>query len=254
MKMSVWWLSLACQQSVFQRYHSKTFIKMAAKANWHWNYVTFTLCIDIFGTLCRRHHLTCQNSKWSPQWGYLGKYMKYHSRARGSFLFFDRLFAHASSQNHTTDFYAVCIRTLTCHLLLWHNRCCCDVISLTDASLYRNSCTLSFFSQTTVVCQVIITVPVRLLFTTTCQFLKKTFNFFSFMCLKVAAQPLSEYAHILRLCRRFYPRDAMLAPCVCLSVCLSVSIGVLLKWLNESSWFLLWDLPSIYPSLCYEDI
>jgi len=139
---------------------------MAAKANWHWNYVTFTLCIDIFGTLCRRHHLTCQNSKWSPQWGYLGKYMKYHSRARGSFLFFDRLFAHASSQNHTTDFYAVCVRTLTCHLLLWHNRCCCDVISLTDASLYRNSCTLSFFSQTTVVCQVIITVPVRLLFTT----------------------------------------------------------------------------------------
>jgi len=87
MKMSVWWLSVACQQSVFQRYHSKTFIKMAAKANWHWNYVTFTLCIDIFGTLCRRHHLTCQNSKWSPQWGYLGKYMKYHSRARGSFLF-----------------------------------------------------------------------------------------------------------------------------------------------------------------------
>ena len=48
-KMSVW--SLACQQSVFHRYHSEKKIygsftcKMAAKASWHWNYVTVILCI-----------------------------------------------------------------------------------------------------------------------------------------------------------------------------------------------------------------
>jgi len=40
--MSVW--SLACQRSVFQRYHSEKHL-MAAKARWHWNYVTVTLCI-----------------------------------------------------------------------------------------------------------------------------------------------------------------------------------------------------------------
>jgi len=49
MKMSVW--SLACQQSVFQRYHSKKISKsfthtMAAKASWQWHYVTVTLCTD----------------------------------------------------------------------------------------------------------------------------------------------------------------------------------------------------------------
>ena len=48
MKMSV--RSLSCQQSVFQRYHSENIYesfthKMAAKASWHRNYVTVTLCI-----------------------------------------------------------------------------------------------------------------------------------------------------------------------------------------------------------------
>jgi len=48
MKMSVW--SLACRQSVFQWHHSEKHLsefthKMAAKASWHWNYVTVTLCI-----------------------------------------------------------------------------------------------------------------------------------------------------------------------------------------------------------------
>jgi len=37
---------------------------------------------------------------------------------------------------------------------------------------------------------------------------------------------------------------------VCLSVCLSVTIGVLSKRLEESSWFLAWELPSTYPTLC----
>ena len=49
---NVWMITIACQQSVFQRWHSEkhlsTFIthKMAAKASWHRNYVTVTLCIE----------------------------------------------------------------------------------------------------------------------------------------------------------------------------------------------------------------
>jgi len=48
-------MSHCAQQSVFQRCHSekniyKSFIhKMAAKASWHCNYVTVTLCIVDFG-------------------------------------------------------------------------------------------------------------------------------------------------------------------------------------------------------------
>jgi len=58
MKMSVW--SLACQQSVFQRcikakniYRSFTHM-MAAKASWHWNYVTVT---PIIRTLDSAHNI-----------------------------------------------------------------------------------------------------------------------------------------------------------------------------------------------------
>ena len=49
MKMSAW--SLACQQSVFfmditvKNIYQRFTHKMAAKASWHWNYVTLTLCI-----------------------------------------------------------------------------------------------------------------------------------------------------------------------------------------------------------------
>ena len=48
MKMSVW--SLACQQSIFQHYHGENIYEsfthnVAAKASWHWNYVTVALCI-----------------------------------------------------------------------------------------------------------------------------------------------------------------------------------------------------------------
>jgi len=31
-------------------------------------------------------------------------------------------------------------------------------------------------------------------------------------------------------------------------------VGVLLKWLNELGWFLAWELPSTYPTLCYREI
>ena len=41
---------------------------------------------------------------------------------------------------------------------------------------------------------------------------------------------------------------------VCLSVCLSVSCGVLSKRMNEWSWFLVWNLPSIYPTLFAKEI
>jgi len=51
----------------------------------------------------------------------------------------------------------------------------------------------------------------------------------------------------------YYPCDAMLARvlamALCLSVCLS-QVGVLLKWLEGSSWFLAGRLLSISPSLC----
>ena len=55
----------------------------------------------------------------------------------------------------------------------------------------------------------------------------------------------------------FYPRDAMIArvlamalcPCLCVSVCLS-QVGVLLKWLDRSRWFLAWMLLST--SVFYE--
>jgi len=55
----------------------------------------------------------------------------------------------------------------------------------------------------------------------------------------------------------FYPRDAMLARvlamALCPSVCLS-QVGVLLKWLDGSSWFLAWRLLSTSPTLCFKDI
>ena len=40
---------------------------------------------------------------------------------------------------------------------------------------------------------------------------------------------------------------------VCLSVCLS-QVGVLLKWLDGSSWFLAWRLLSTSPALCFKEI
>jgi len=53
----------------------------------------------------------------------------------------------------------------------------------------------------------------------------------------------------------FYPRDAMLWPYVCLSVSLCLSqVGVLSKRMNESSWLLVWELPSTYPVLCLKEI
>jgi len=50
MKMTAW--SLSCQWSAFQRYHCEKHLsefthKMAAKASWHWNYVTVTVCITL---------------------------------------------------------------------------------------------------------------------------------------------------------------------------------------------------------------
>jgi len=40
---------------------------------------------------------------------------------------------------------------------------------------------------------------------------------------------------------------------VCLYLCLS-QVGVLSKRMNESSWFLVWELPSTYPALCEKEI
>ena len=40
---------------------------------------------------------------------------------------------------------------------------------------------------------------------------------------------------------------------VSVSVCLS-EVGVILKRLNESGWFLAWELHSAYPTLCYKEI
>ena len=41
--------------------------------------------------------------------------------------------------------------------------------------------------------------------------------------------------------------------CGCVSVCLS-QVGVLWKQLNELGWFLAWELPFTYPTLCLKEI
>ena len=52
----------------------------------------------------------------------------------------------------------------------------------------------------------------------------------------------------------FYPRARVLAKalCLCLTVCLS-QVGVVLKWLDASSWFLAWRLLSTSPTLCFKE-
>ena len=57
------------------------------------------------------------------------------------------------------------------------------------------------------------------------------------------------FRHLLLLvCSVFLPRDAK-RPRYCPSVCAS-HVGVPLKRLNESSWFLACELPSTRPTLC----
>ena len=42
---------------------------------------------------------------------------------------------------------------------------------------------------------------------------------------------------------------------VSVSVCVRLSqVGVLSKRMNESGWFLAWELHSTYPTLCYKEI
>jgi len=58
---------------------------------------------------------------------------------------------------------------------------------------------------------------------------------------------------------QFYPRDAMLARILamvlCLSVCVCLSqVGVLLNWLDGTSWFLARRLPSTSHTLCFKEI
>ena len=46
-----------------------------------------------------------------------------------------------------------------------------------------------------------------------------------------------------------------LCPSVSVCVCLCLSqVGVVLKWLDGSSWFLAWRLLSTSPTLCFEEI
>jgi len=57
---------IACLQGVFQRYHSENIYdqsftqKLAAKASWHWNYVTVTSCIDV--EMCTVHIPICNDN------------------------------------------------------------------------------------------------------------------------------------------------------------------------------------------------
>jgi len=48
-------------------------------------------------------------------------------------------------------------------------------------------------------------------------------------------------------------RVLAMALCLCLSVCLS-QVGAPSKRLNKSGWFLAWELPSMYPTLCFQEI
>ena len=53
----------------------------------------------------------------------------------------------------------------------------------------------------------------------------------------------------------FHPRDTMLVLVLAMAPCLCVSqVCVLLKRLNKSGCYLVWELPSTYPILCYKEI
>ena len=43
----------------------------------------------------------------------------------------------------------------------------------------------------------------------------------------------------------------VMCPFVCLSV---LQAGIVSKWLDKSSWFSAWTLPSTYPTFCYKEI
>jgi len=53
----------------------------------------------------------------------------------------------------------------------------------------------------------------------------------------------------------FYPHDAMLmwvlSLTLCPCLCLSVTSQCPFEWLNESCWFLAWQLLSTYPTLAF---
>jgi len=50
-----------------------------------------------------------------------------------------------------------------------------------------------------------------------------------------------------------YTRTTLLTQVLAMALCLS-QVGVLLKWLNKSGWFLAWELSFTYPTLCYKEI
>jgi len=52
----------------------------------------------------------------------------------------------------------------------------------------------------------------------------------------------------------FYPHNAMLARVLAVALCLCLPVGVLSKRLNESVWFLAWELRSTYSTLCCTEI
>ena len=89
-KKSVW--SLACQQSVFQRYHSgrrfsRILLTMAAKASLHQNYVTVTLCvmsnISVVQRMCYCAWLTCNRvSREADRWALILHWLQNWSTAR----------------------------------------------------------------------------------------------------------------------------------------------------------------------------
>jgi len=52
---------------------------------------------------------------------------------------------------------------------------------------------------------------------------------------------------------RHYAIERVLAMALCLRLCLT-QLGVLSKQLDKPSWFLSWELPSTYPTLCCKEI
>jgi len=63
-----------------------------------------------------------------------------------------------------------------------------------------------------------------------------------------------QFVNTISLGRQFLPRDAKLARYMLSSrVRLSVCHKPVLYW-NETTWFLAWRLPFIYPALCYEEM
>ena len=73
-------------------------------------------------------------------------------------------------------------------------------------------------------------------------------------CKKVEKRAVNKKSFYFLPARR-YDSFGPVSVCGCLRLFLCRSqVGVLSKRMNESGWFLAWELPSTYPTLCFKEI